>query len=127
MHTVKKYVYIITLCFLTTLFSSRYLWSKEELKRTPLDQQKPESKQKHAPNFSIKGSRVEIVPDKRASEPQKDESKKEHVSSDNQPQISLDSQHYDVGEAWEGDDIFHTFTIKNTGTAQLNIKDVRAG
>ena len=127
MFTVRKHVCIITFCFLTTLLSSRHLLSKEELKKTPLDQQNSESKQKYAPTFTIKGTKIEIVPKKKASEPQKAESKKEHVSSENQPQISLDSIHYDVGEAWEGDDIFHTFTVKNTGTAQLNIKDVRAG
>ena len=67
------------------------------------------------------------MPDIRASELQKVESKQEQAPTENQPQISLDSNHYDLGEVWEGDEIAHTFTVKNTGTAQLNIKNVGAG
>ena len=127
MFTVKKYVFIVTLCFLNTFVSPRYLLSKEELRKTPSDQQKSESKQEQVPVLTIKGSKITIVPDMKASEPQIAESKKEAFSSESQPQISLDSIHYELGEVWEGDEIIHTFIAKNTGTAQLNIKDVRAG
>jgi hypothetical protein len=127
MFTVKRYFFIVTLCFLTTLLSSRYLWSKEELKKTPSDQQKSVIKQKHLPTLTIKGAKIKTVPAKRASELQKVESKQEQAPTENQPQISLDSNHYDLGEVWEGDEIAHTFTVKNTGTAQLNIKNVGAG
>ena len=127
MFTVKKYVFIFTLCFLTTLFFSRYLRAKEEFKKTPSDQQKSESKQKQVPTFTIKGLKIEIVPKKRASEQQEAESKKEQVPRENQPQISLDSTHYDLGEVWEGEEIVHTFTVKNRGTAELNIKKVSTG
>ena len=124
MFTIKKYVFIITLCLLITLLSSRYPLSKEELS---LDQQKSESKRKQVPPFTIKGSKIQIVPKKKSSEPQKVEKKQEQAPTENQPQISLDSNHYDLGEVWEGDEIVHTFTVKNTGTAELNIKDVRVG
>ncbi len=48
-------------------------------------------------------------------------------SQQKQPRISFDSTLYDVGEVWEGDDVVHTFTVKNTGTAQLAISKVRTG
>ena len=45
----------------------------------------------------------------------------------NQPQIAIDLSQVDLGEVYEGNPILHAFTIKNTGTAQLNIAKVRAG
>lgn len=60
-------------------------------------------------------------------EQRKDESKQEQVSTQNQPQISFDSTHYDAGEVYESDEVVHTFTFKNTGTAQLNINKVKPG
>jgi len=58
---------------------------------------------------------------------EKDESKQKKASAQNQPQISLDSTHYDVGEVYEGDELIHSFIVKNTGKADLNIKSVKAG
>ena len=49
------------------------------------------------------------------------------ASAQNQPRISFDSTSYDGGEVWEGDEVSHTFTVKNTGTAQLDISKVRTG
>lgn len=51
----------------------------------------------------------------------------EQDSAQNQPRISFDSTSYDAGEVWEGDEVSHTFTVKNTGTAQLDISKVRTG
>ena len=45
----------------------------------------------------------------------------------NQPQITIDLSQVDLGEVEEGNPIGHTFIIKNTGTAQLNIDKVSAG
>ena len=45
----------------------------------------------------------------------------------NQPQISLDATRFDAGEVDEGAVIVHGFTVKNTGTAPLNIEKVKAG
>lgn len=95
MFTVKKYLFIFMLCFLTCSLFFHYLWAEETLKKTPPDQQR-------------------------------DENQQEQVYT-NKPKISLDSIHYDVGEVYEGDEAVHTFTVKNTGTAQLNIAKVRAG
>ena len=44
-----------------------------------------------------------------------------------QPQISLDTTRFDAGEVDEGAVIVHGFTVKNTGTATLNIEKVKAG
>jgi hypothetical protein len=49
------------------------------------------------------------------------------IQSDQQPQITIDSALYDAGKIDEGKKIIHAFTIKNTGTAELTIKDVKAG
>ena len=49
------------------------------------------------------------------------------MSSENQPKLTIDSVKYDAGEVYEGNKIMHTYTIKNVGTAQLNIKAVKAG
>jgi len=43
------------------------------------------------------------------------------------PHIVIDAAQYDVGEIYEGETIVHAFTVKNTGTAELSIKDVKAG
>ena len=64
---------------------------------------------------------------KTPSNQQKAGSKKEQLSKENQPQVPIDSTQYDVGEVYEGDELVHTFIVKNTGTALLTIKDVKAG
>lgn len=48
-------------------------------------------------------------------------------TTDGQPQIVIESPTHDAGEVWEGEDITHSFIIKNAGTAELNIKNVKAG
>ncbi len=60
-------------------------------------------------------------------EQRKDERKQEQVPKQNQPRISFDSPNYDAGEVYEGNEVVHTFTFKNTGTAQLNIDKVKPG
>ena len=49
------------------------------------------------------------------------------LKKQNKPQITFDSTRYDAGTVDEGKRIIHSFTIKNTGTAQINIKSVKAG
>ncbi len=48
-------------------------------------------------------------------------------SSEEQPTITFDNTTYDAGEVWEGDIVTHSFTVKNTGTAVLNINNVKPG
>ena len=64
---------------------------------------------------------------KSASDQQKGGNQQEQVYTGKQPKISLDSAQYDVGEIYEGEEAVHTFIVKNTGTAQLNISKVKAG
>ena len=66
------------------------------------------------------------VKKKRAVENTQEQSAEEQ-SSEEQPKISFDTTAYDAGEVWEGDTVTHTFTVKNTGTAVLNIKNVKPG
>ena len=57
----------------------------------------------------------------------KADGQQEQASEQNQPRISFDSTSYDAGEVWEGEEVFHTFTVKTTGTVQLDISKVRTG
>ncbi len=80
---------------------------------------------KSFPTFSIKNSRVDTV-SQRLAKAQKD-TQKEQTASGSQPHLEILSPAYDAGEVWEGHDIIHSFTIKNTGTAELTIKNVKSG
>ncbi len=44
-----------------------------------------------------------------------------------QPRMVIDIPNYDAGEVWEGEDVVHTFIIKNKGDAQLNVTKVKPG
>jgi hypothetical protein len=58
---------------------------------------------------------------------QKGRDAKGNVSAQNIPHISFDAAEYDVGEVFEGAIVVHQFIVKNTGTAQLDISDVKPG
>jgi len=55
---------------------------------------------------------------------QKDTHQQKEGYTENQPTLSLDYSQYDAGVVYEGDEILHTFIIKNVGTAVLNINKV---
>jgi hypothetical protein len=95
MPTGKKYVFILSLCFLITALFSPYPGA-QEVAATPSDQQEAES---------TPGS----------------------TNPEKVPHIAIDAANYNVGEIYEGETIVHTFTVTNTGTAELTIKDVKAG
>ena len=95
MLTEKKYVFILSLCFLTAVLCSPFLGA-QEVKTAPSDQQEAES-----------------TPGNTAPE--------------QVPHIAIDAANYDAGEIYEGETIVHSFILKNTGTAELTIKDVKAG
>lgn len=78
-------------------------------------------------SFSFHSLWAEETSKETTSDVQKIKGKQEKASAQNYPQISLDSTQYDAGEVYEGDIVIHDFTIKNTGTAQLNIEKVKAG
>ena len=49
------------------------------------------------------------------------------TTPDKVPHIAIDAATYDAGEVYEGTTVVHAFTVKNTGTAELSIKNVKAG
>jgi len=57
----------------------------------------------------------------------KDKGAHAQVPAQKHPQLSLDSTSYNAGEVWENEKVSHSFTVKNTGTALLNIKKVKPG
>ena len=95
MLTEKKYVFILSLCFLTAALFSPFS-GVQEVQAAPSDQLEAES-----------------TPGNTAPE--------------QVPHIAVDAANYDAGEIYEGETIVHSFTVKNTGTAELSIKDVKAG
>ena len=52
---------------------------------------------------------------------------KEQSFAKGQPRIAIDSLDYDAGEVWEGDEIVHTFSVRNEGDAELIIENVKPG
>lgn len=93
---------LMILCFLATSLSFRPVSAEEGMIKT-----------------TVKKKKVETIPE----EPQSSEAQ----PSKEQPTISFDNTTYDAGEVWEGNIVTHTFTVKNTGTAVLNIKNVKPG
>ncbi len=51
----------------------------------------------------------------------------DQASANAQPKVFITQTDFNFGEVKQGDQISHTFTVKNTGTAKLEIKDVRPG
>ena len=90
-----------------------------------LAEEKTVTQEKKSPSFTVKGEN--ITPVKQASEGGKAAIKQGQTSTGDQPHLVIDSTSHDVGEVWEGEDIIHSFIVKNTGTAPLAIKKVKAG
>jgi hypothetical protein len=44
-----------------------------------------------------------------------------------QPKVALAATEFNLGEVKQGEPVSHTFIIKNNGTANLEIKDVKPG
>ena len=89
---------LMIVCFLATSLSFRPVSAEEGMIKA-----------------TVKKKQVETVPE----DPQS--------SSEEQPTITFDNTTYDAGEVWEGDVVTHSFTVKNTGTAVLNINNVKPG
>lgn len=97
MSSARKCFHVMMMVCFILPLLSLHLWAKEEAKKTASTEQK--------------GT----------------ESRKENAPLKDQPQISFDVTRYDVGEVREGEKISHTFIVKNTGTAQLDIDKVKPG
>jgi hypothetical protein len=95
MLTEKKYVLILSFCFILAALFSFYPGA-QEVTATPSDQKEAGSTPGNTPPEEV-------------------------------PHIAIDAPQYDAGEVYEGTTVVHAFTVKNTGTAELSIKDVKAG
>jgi len=123
MFIIKKYFLLTMLCLLFIIFHFNYLAAQEETGKEPT-----ESKGKSGSSLSIKGSNVQIAPEAApAGQPETHKSTKSNTSGGAQPHLVIAAPDYDAGELWESEDIIHTFIVRNTGTAQLDITNVKAG
>ena len=78
-------------------------------------------------SFSLHYSLAKETSKETISDEQNFKGNQEKASAQNYPQISFESAQYDAGEVYEGDVIAQGFIVKNTGTAQLDITDVKPG
>jgi len=85
------------------------------------------SKEKSDLPLAIKGTNISIVPATGEPDQTAAENKEKTAVSGDQPRLVMDSTEFDAGEVWEGEDIIHPFTVKNTGKGLLEIKNVKAG
>lgn len=124
MFIFKKHLFVTMLCLLFTISYVHRLPAEEETGKQPT-----ESGGKSAPSYSIKGSNITITPAAKPAGQQEVQGGggKGMSPGGNQAHLAIDSLDYNVGEVWEGEDIVHTFIVKNTGTAQLDITNVKAG
>ena len=120
MFTAMKKAFRFISCFLVTLFAFHCL-SLIGLDPTVGAEENAATPEVKSPSFTVKGAN--ITPVKQESlEKQAGQS-----SAGEQPHMLIESANHNIGEIWEGEDIIHSFIVKNTGTAQLNIKNVKAG
>lgn len=117
--TMRKSFYF-TLCFILTLFAFQCLPLITPNQIVSAEENTASQKVK-SPSFTVKGAN--ITPVKQES----GEKQPGTSTTGDQPHLAIDPSSHDVGEIWEGDDIIHSFIVKNTGKALLNIKNVKAG
>jgi hypothetical protein len=120
MFTSMKKTFCFIFCLLVTLFTFHCLplLGSDQAVCAEENAATPNLK---SPSFTVKGSNITPV------KPESVEKQSGQTASGNQPRIAIDSASYNIGEIWEGEDIIHSFVLKNTGTAQLDIKNVKAG
>ena len=116
---MKKTFYFIS-CFLVALFAFHCLHLTGSGQTVCAEENEAAPKVK-SPSFTVKGTN--ITPVKQESV----EKQSGQSAAGDQPHIFIDSASHDIGEIWEGEEIIHSFIVKNTGTAQLDIKNVKAG
>ncbi len=123
MFIVKKHVLLTLVCLalITVRIDSPYARQDNEKGKT-------EGGEKSSPSLAIKASSVQIAPDAApAGQAKTSESGKNNSAGGAQPHIVVDASDYDAGEIWENETLIHTFVVRNTGTAQLDITQVKAG
>ena len=117
MHITLRNSFCLIFCFLLTLFTFHYsslIGSNQQV----FAEEHTGTPEVKSPSFTVKGANITPV---------KQESVKKQSETGDQPQLSIESTSHNVGEIWEGEDIIHSFIVKNTGAAQLDIKNVKAG
>ncbi len=70
-----------------------------------------------------------VSQEKKAISTKKDGVKKQQTeaASANQPEIVIEAKEYDAGEVYEGDEVVHSFIVKNKGKGELHINKVKPG
>jgi hypothetical protein len=116
---MRKPFYFI-LSFLLTLFAFQCL-PLTGPGQTVFAEENTATQEVKSPSFTVKGANITPVKQE-SGKKQSDKS-----TTGDQPHLSIDPSSHNVGEIWEGDDIIHSFIVKNTGKAQLDIKNVKAG
>ena len=117
--TMKKPFHFI-LCALLILFTFQCL-SLAGSNQEVFAEENTAAQEVKSPSFTVKGANVTTVKQESL------EKKSGETANGDQPSLSIDSPSHNVGEVWEGEDIIHPFIVKNTGKAQLDIKNVKAG
>jgi hypothetical protein len=110
-------------CLLFTILHSGWLQAQQGK-----GAREAESKGKSTPSLSIKESNAQIAP----SVPPPGQAEIQKVAKSTspggaQPHLVIAHPDHDAGELWESEDIVHTFIVRNTGTAQLDLSNVKAG
>jgi len=121
MFTTKRNPFCFMLCFLLTLFTVQCL--PLIVPNQIVCAEENTVKDTQSPSFTVKGENINITTVK----PESNEKQSGQNTTGDQPKLVIDSSSHDVGDVWEGEEILHPFIIKNTGTAQLDIKNVKAG
>mgnify|MGYP001104455424 FL=1 len=123
MFSIKKHLLPILLCLLCTILQVDCMYAQQGQGK-----EWTEGKEKSVPSLEIKESSVQIAPAATpAVQAETQKSDKNKSAGGTQPHITIDAPEYDAGEVWENEDIVHAFIVRNTGTAQLDITNVKAG
>jgi hypothetical protein len=123
MFSIKKHLLPILLCLLFTILQVDCMHARQEKGK-----EQTSGTEKSTPSLTIKESSVQIAPVATpAGQSETQKSDKNKAAGGNQPHITIDAPDYDAGEVWENEDIVHAFIVRNTGTAQLDITNVKAG
>ena len=120
MHITTKDPFRFILCFLIALFAFQCL-SLIEPNQIVFAEEDTGTQKIKSPSFTVKGANITAVQQESV------EKQSGKTATGDQPGLSIESPSHNVGEVWEGNDIIHPFIVKNTGTAQLDIKNVKAG
>ncbi len=123
MFSIKKRLLPLLLCLLFTILQVDCIQAQQEKGK-----ERTAGTEKSAPSPAIKESSVQLTPAAvPAGQAEIQKSNQNKTAGGAQPHITIDAPEHDAGEVWENEDIVHAFVVRNTGTAQLDITNVKAG